>query len=166
VQHFGLTPYSAVQGNACPHCGHGYTNVKPHIAKCPQRPEIAAALLEALTSCEDGCMASRDEYDTIRSEGLPNGNLLITHFGGWVNVAAHFGLTMRSREAVNRRRGRGIARGWAARRESLAGGGGAPADDPLLVGAVRVREDYGEGDGLPYYGERSLGNGAVAYMVR
>jgi hypothetical protein len=36
----------------------------------------------------------------------------------------------------------------------------------LQVGAVRVREDYGEGDGLAYYGVRSLGNGAVAYMVR
>jgi hypothetical protein len=48
----------------------------------------------------------------------------------------------------------------------LAGGGSAPADDPLLVGAVQVRTDYGDGDGLPYYAERSLGNGAVAYMVR
>ena len=150
----------------CPHCGHSYTNVKPHIAKCPQRPEIADALREALTSAEDGCMASREEYDAMRTDGLPHGNLLTEHFGGWVNVAAHFGLPLRSREATNRRRGVGIARGWAARRESLAGGGGAPEGDPLLVGAVRVRTDYGEGDGLPYYGERSLGNGAVAYMVR
>lgn len=110
-------------------------------------------------------MASRDEYDAMRTEGLPNGNLLTAHFGGWVNVAAHFGLTMRSLEAVNRRRGRGIARGWAARNESRAGGG-APENDPLLVGARRVRDDYGDGDGLPYYAERSLGNGAVVYVLR
>jgi hypothetical protein len=66
---------------------------------------------------------------------------------------------------VNRRRGRGIARGWAARRESLAGGGGAPENDPLLVGTVRVREDYGEGDGLAYYGVRQM-DGRTVYMLR
>lgn len=165
VRHFGLTPASEVGGSTCRHCGHGYTNIRSHTSRCPQRPEIADALREALTSAEDGCMASREEYDAMRTAGLPHGNLLTEHFGGWAKVAAHFGLPMRSREATNRRRGVGIARGWAARRESLAGGS-APADDPLLVGAVRVRTDYGDGDGLAYYGERRLGNGGVAYMVR
>ena len=103
-------------------------------------------------------MASREEYDAVRTDGLPHGNLLTEHFGGWPNVAAHFGLTMRSREATNKRRGVGIAR------ESLAGGG-APEEDPLLVGAVRVREDYGEGDGLAYYGTRQMG-GRTVYMLR
>ena len=166
VLHFGLTPYSDVRRSACPHCGHTYTNVKPHIAKCPQRPEIAAALREALTSAEDGCLSSREEYDAVRTPGLPHGNLLTEHFRGWANVAAHFGLTMRSREATNKRRGVGIARGWANRRMALAGGGGgAPEHDPLLVGAVRVREDYGEGDGLAYYGVRQM-EGRTVYMLR
>ena len=124
-------------------------------------------------------MASREEYDALRTPDLPHGNGLSEHFGGWAAAAAHFGLALRSREATNKRRGVGIARGWANRRMALAGGVGAPEDDPLLVGAVRVREDdpllvgavrvredYGEGDGLACYGVRTLGNGAVAYMLR
>ena len=165
--HFGLTPRSAISDGACPHCGRTCTGygLANHVRKCPRRPEIATALREALTSAEDGCMASREEYDAVRMDGLPHGNLLAEHFGGWPNVAAHFGLTMRSREATNRRRGVGIARGWANRRMALAGGGGAPEDDPLLVGAVRVRTDYGEGDGLAYYGTRQM-DGRTVYMLR
>ena len=168
VRHFGLTPRSEARAEPCPHCGKTFSalGAKNHSRKCPQRPEIATALREALTSAEDGCMASREEYDAVRMDGLPHGNLLAEHFGGWPNVAAHFGLTMRSREATNRRRGVGIARGWANRRLALAGGGGgAPEEDPLLVGAVRVREDYGEGDGLAYYGTRQMG-GRTVYMLR
>jgi hypothetical protein len=48
---------------------------------------------------------------------------------------------------------------------ALAGGGGAPEDDPLLAGAVRVRTDYGEGDGLAYYGTRQM-DGRTVYMLR
>jgi hypothetical protein len=162
VQHFGLTPCSEAQGNVCPYCGHGYTNIRSHTSRCPQRPEIADALREALTSAEDGCMASREEYDAMRTAGLPHGNLLTEHFGGWAKVAAHFRLSMRSREATNRRRGVRISQGWARRRES----GAAAQDDPLLVGAQRVTWDYGEGDGLAVQGERQLAGGGVAYMLR
>jgi hypothetical protein len=160
--HFGLRARDAA-GATCPHCGRGYTNLKTHLRSCPQRPEIAAALREALTSDEDGCLASRDEYDALRTPDLPHGNLLSAHFRGWANVAAHFGLPRRSREATNRRRGAGIRRGWAMRRE---GGSGATQADPLLVGAVRVRTDYGDGDGLIAYGARPLPGGGTVYMLR
>ena len=154
---------------ACPHCGRvckPYTFDR-HCATCPERPEIADALRAALTSAEDGCLASHDEYDVARAPDLPCATVLNRHYGGWANVAARYGLPLRPREATNSRRGAAIARGWAARRKALAsGGGGSPENDPLLVGAKRVAWDYGEFDGLAVCSVRQLPGGGVAYTVR
>lgn len=162
--HFGLRSRIAVGADRpCPHCGREFAHLGHHVTRCPLRPEIADALRAALTSVEDGCMASRDEYDALRAPGLPNPNALSVLFGSWPAVGAHFGLQERPAELVNKRRSAGVSRGWAARRE---GGSGSPQDDPLLVGAVRVTWDYGDGDGLIAYGARPLPGGGTVYMLR
>ena len=162
--HFGLVAHDYTEDVQCPHCQRLYTmhHIRRHVRLCAERPEIAAALREVLTG-PDGCMVSRNEYDAMRTPDLLTGSRLAEHYGGWAGVAARFGLTMRTAEVVRDRRyaalsdwRRGYVREWTH----------TPQEDPLLVGAVRVREDYGEGDGLAYYGERRLGGGGTAYMLR
>lgn len=152
----------------CPHCGRALTTayLTRHVLRCPLRPEIAEALRAALTSPEDGCLASREEYEDACDENpdLPHANTLRHYVAGWEELAARFDLPVRTREAVRQRVARGIRRGWAARRDS--GGRSTADDDPLLVGAKRVAWDYGDGDGLVAHEARPLHSGGVAYMLR
>ncbi len=164
--HFGLRSRVAVGADKpCPHCGRMFAHLGHHVTRCPLRPEIADALRAALTSPEDGYLTALEEYDAARAPGLPHPDALSKLFGSWPAVGAHFGLEERPAELVNKRRSAGISRGWALRRERMAGGV-APQDDPLLVGAKRVTWDYGDGDGLAYYGERQLAGGGTVYMLR
>ena len=144
----------------CPHCGrelHKWTRSK-HIAACPQRPEIAQRMREALAGA-DGYAATPDEYAARAAQmgGLPGRTAVLKHFGAWGAVIAHFGVQPASRDDAYRRRSETRRRTIEQRRN---------ASDPLLVGSVRVRTDYGDGDGLAYYGERQLAGGGTVYMLR
>lgn len=158
---FGVTPPNEARANACPHCGRtcAPANLRVHVRKCVRRPDIAAALRVALTSPEDGCLASRREYDEQRG-ALPISSTLARQFGDWQALATAFDLPLRS-AAAGIRRGHASRRAW--RRDEWRR---TPQVDPLLVGAVRVRDDYGEFDGLPVAGVRSLDGGGTAYMLR
>lgn len=158
---FGVPAHHGAADNACPHCGRtcAPSNLRAHVRGCVRRPEIAAALRVALTSTEDGCLASQREYDERRG-ALPQSTTIARALGGWNALAAAFDLPLRSVVA-------GIRRGHAGRRANRHGGWRwTPQVDPLLVGAVRVREDYGEGDGLAVAGVRSLDGGGTAYVLR
>lgn len=162
--HFGLVAHDYTEDVQCPHCRGLYAghHIRRHICLCPLRPEIADAMRDALTG-PDGRMASRNEYDARRTPDLLTGSRLAERFGGWANVAAHFGLTMRSPDVVKARRYAALSDWRAGRVREWTH---TPQPDPLLVGAVRVREDYGEFDGLPVGGMRQLPGGGVAYTVR
>ena len=100
---------------------------------------------------EDGYAAPRDVYEQRAADGgLPSPATMRNVFGTWSAALAYFGFSQRPREVIVRNR---------------RGGGVASERDPLLVGAVRVREDYGEGDGLAYYGTRQM-DGRTVYMLR
>ena len=163
--HFGLTPLSA-SAVQCRHCGR-VDNVRAatrHAKLCPLRPEIADALRAALISPDDGCLASRNEYTAVRTPDLPRTEYLERHFGGWSANAPHFGLPVRDAAAARRRRAVGL-RDYRAGRGQRKKWVHTPQPDPLLVGAVRVREDYGDGDGLAVAGVRQMG-GRTVYMLR
>jgi len=157
--HFGLTARAELRTVQCQHCGKQIDTrySRLHADKCPQRPEVAAALRAVLCSEIDGCLASRAEYDFRRAPGMPNGSTLCEHFGRWEALAEYFDLPLRSREATRRRHGRGISeQAWVH----------TPQPDPLLVGAKRAAWDYGEFDGLPVCNARALPGGGVAYVLR
>lgn len=163
--HFGLTLMTAAAVQ-CRHCGRTLParGATLHTRLCPQRPEIADALRAALTSEDDGCLASRGEYSAVRGPDLPRPSLLERHFGGWSAIAPHFGLPVRDAAAARRRRAVGL-RDYRAGRGQRKKWVHTPQPDPLLVGAVRVREDYGDGDGLAVAGVRQMG-GRTVYMLR
>jgi len=163
LAHFGI-PQREGGKRPCPHCGREYRGygLTNHVNKCPCRPEIADALRDALTSEDDGYLVSYPEYDAIRTEDLPHPDVLVRTFGGWANLAVHFGLIMRPPEMTRQRRSDGHRRSHDL---GLRSAGVSCQDDPLLVGAVRVRVDYGEGDGLAYYGVRQM-EGRTVYMLR
>lgn len=168
VAHFGV-PRREGGKRLCPHCGREYRGygLTNHVTKCPRRPEIADALRAALTSAEDGCMVSYGEYDAVRPDRLPHPDVLLRTFGGWGEaLATAFGLTMRTQDAVNRRRSDSYRRNRALGLTVRSSNSGAPEGDPLLLGAVRAREDYGEFDGLPVCAVRRDRSGGVAWMLR
>ena len=94
--------------NTCQHCHRLYANrsVGIHEHFCPERPEVAAAILAAMTDPERPGFARRSmDYQAAASgTGATSIKALVAHFGSWIDACEHFGLSVRSVRGGNGRR--------------------------------------------------------------
>ena len=85
---------------ACQHCHRPYRGraIGTHERFCPERPEVAAATLAAMTDPERPGFARRSyDYQCAASgTGATSIKALVQHFGCWIDACEHFGLSVYS----------------------------------------------------------------------
>jgi hypothetical protein len=85
---------------ACQHCHRPYNGraIGTHERFCPDRPEVAAATLAAMTNPERPGFARRGaDYQAAASgTGATSIKALVAHYGSWLEACEHFGLLVPS----------------------------------------------------------------------
>jgi hypothetical protein len=159
----------------CPHCGRVLRGNTMHIAACPERPDIQAALRAALTG-KNGCMVRYVDYTILRARNLPSRSALTGHFGSWGAVAAHFGLRMGPQGAASHKRNRKDAQDGEPVKDAAQVQAEIDAEVEATMHVSRAALDAARyctrqgmpvathQDGTPY--ARAVAGGGVAYMLR
>jgi hypothetical protein len=85
---------------ACQHCQRPYNGraIGTHERFCPERPEVAAAIMAALPDPDRPGFARRsDDYERAASgTGATSIKALVKHFGSWLAACERFGLRVHS----------------------------------------------------------------------
>jgi hypothetical protein len=84
----------------CCYCHRPYTGraIGTHERFCPERPEVAAAILVAMTDAErPGFAVQQHAYEPAASgTGASSIKALVKHYGSWIAACEHFGLRVYS----------------------------------------------------------------------